>query len=195
VRANESDQPTQARSREPIISANIRVRQPAFFQIGAYSIVDDFCYFSTKVRVGCCSHIANGCSVAGGADWQFELGNFSSLSAGVKVWCASDDFVNDLVALIPPGLPPVKEHLINGDVVVGDYTAVGSNSVIMPSNHIPEGTVVGALSFVPPAFDFLPWSVYAGTPVRYIRPRNREAVLAQAQKLTVALGLDVGRAR
>jgi acetyltransferase-like isoleucine patch superfamily enzyme len=123
------------------------------------------------------------------------LGSFSSLSAGVKIWCASDDFVNDLVALIPPGVPLVKEHLISGDVIIEPFTAVGSNSVIMPDNHIPEGTVIGALSFVPPAFDFLPWSVYSGIPIRFTRPRNKEAVLAQAQKLGAALGLNLTRSK
>jgi len=76
-------------------------------------------------------------------DGSVRAGELEQPFGGVEVWCASDDFVNDLVALIPPGLPPIKEHLISGDVLVGDYTAVGSNSLIMPGNHIPEGTVLG----------------------------------------------------
>ena len=170
-----------------IISKQIRVRHPEHFVVGEHSIVDDFCYFSTRVRVGRCSHIASGCSVAGGGARQFELGDFSSLSSGVKVWCTSDDFVNDLVTIIPPGIPDVKQHLISGDVIIERYTAVGSNTVIMPANRIPEGTVIGALSFVPPGFAFEPWSVYAGTPIRLFRVRNKDAVLAQAERLEQAL--------
>ena len=171
----------------PIISKQIRVRIPEHFIVGEDSIVDDFCYFSTKVRIGRCSHIASGCSVAGGGTRQFELGDFSSLSSGVKVWCTSDDFVNDLVTIIPPDMPDVKQHLLSGDVIIERYTAVGSNSVIMPANRIPEGTVIGALSFVPTEFAFEPWSVYAGTPIRKVRARNKDAVLAQASKLQRAL--------
>lgn len=170
-----------------IISKQIRVRHPEYFVVGENSIVDDFCYFSTKVRVGRCSHIANGCSIAGGGARQFELGDFSSLSSGVKVWCTSDDFVNDLVTIIPPGIEDVKEHLITGDVTIGDYTAVGSNTVIMPANRIPTGTAIGALSFVPPGFEFEPWSVYAGVPIKFVRQRNKQAVLAQVAKLERAL--------
>jgi acetyltransferase-like isoleucine patch superfamily enzyme len=172
---------------KPIISQNIRVRHPQHFEIGPYSIVDDFSYFSTKVRVGACSHIATGCSVAGGGARLFQLGDFSSVSAGVRIWCSSEDFVNDLVALLPPGVSDVLENSHVGDVTIGRYTAVGCNSVIMPKNEVPEGTVIGALSFVPPGFSFEPWAVYAGTPVRFLRPRNRDQVLRQAERLHQAL--------
>jgi acetyltransferase-like isoleucine patch superfamily enzyme len=172
---------------KPIISTNIRLRYSEFFVVGDDSIVDDFCYFSTKVKIGRCSHIANGCSIAGGVERLFELGDYSSLSAGVRIWCGSDDFVNDIVTIMPAGIEPVKTHFIAGDVTMGHYTAIGSNSVVMPSNHIPEGTVIGALSFVPPEFDFKPWSVYAGIPIRFICPRNQDNVMAQVERLDAFL--------
>ncbi|MBZ5636446.1 MAG: hypothetical protein LAO55_25260 [Acidobacteriia bacterium] len=172
---------------KPIISPNTRIRHLEHFVAGEDSIVDDYCYFSTKVRIGRCTHIASGCSVAGGADMQFEIGHFCSLSSGVKVWCTSDDFVNDLVTIIPDGIGQVKTHLIRGNVSLDDYTAVGSNSVLMPDNHVPEGTVIGALSFVPVSFEFRPWSVYAGIPIRLIRPRNRESVMEQVRQLEASL--------
>jgi acetyltransferase-like isoleucine patch superfamily enzyme len=168
---------------QAIVSPNSRIRHPEEFVVGEDSIVDDYCYFSTKVRIGRSTHIASGCSIAGGRDWQCTIGDFSSLSSGVKVWCTSDDFVNDVVTLIPQGLSQVKTHLLTGDVTLENYTAVGANSVIMPRNTIPEGTVVGALSFVPPAFEFQPWGVYAGAPIRFIRPRNRESVMNQVRSL------------
>lgn len=168
---------------KPIISPNVRVRHPQHFEIGEYSIVDDFSYFSTKVRVGVCSHIASGCSVAGGGALQFTLGDFSSLSSGVKIWCTSDDYVNDVVAILPNGIGPVKTHLIQGDVSFGNYTAVGANAVVMPDNTVPEGTVIGALSYVPPSFAFEPWSVYAGVPIRRLRSRNEDEVREQVAKL------------
>ena len=170
-----------------LIASAIRVRHPETFEIGEDSIVDDFSYFSTKVRVGRCSHIASGCTIAGGGDRQFVLGDFSSVSAGVRIWCASDDFVRDIVTVIPTGVPDPKQHQIAGDVIFGDYTAVGANSVVMPGNEIPEGTVIGALSFVPARFAFDEWSVYAGIPIRLVGRRDRDAVLAQARRLRSAL--------
>ena len=170
-----------------IISKSIRVRHPEHFEVGEDSIVDDFCYFSTKVRIGRCSHIASNCTVAGGIARTFALGDFSSLSAGVRVWCASDDFARDLVTVIPADVPDPKQQAISGDVILGNYTAVGANSVIMPDNTIPEGSVIGALSFVPARSALEPWTVYAGIPVRAIGPRDRHAVLAQARSLAAAL--------
>ena len=168
---------------KPIISPHVRIRHPGHFEVGEHSIVDDFCYFSTRVRIGLCSHIASGCSVAGGAAFQFTLGDFCSLSSGVKIWCTSDDFVNDLVTIVPEGAGRIKQHLIEGDVTFANCTAVGSNSVVMPRNHVPEGTIIGALSFVPAGFVFEPWSVYAGVPIRRLGARNRETVSAQAELL------------
>jgi acetyltransferase-like isoleucine patch superfamily enzyme len=176
----------------PILSANIRVRVPDHFAVAEGAIVDDYCYFSTRVEIGRWSHVAAGCHVAGGPARTFRLGDFSSLSAGVKIWCTSDDFVNDVVMILPPGLDDVKEHLVEGDVTLGRCTAVGSNSVVMPDNVVPEGTVIGALSFVPPRFAFEPWSVYAGTPVRRVRARNRDAVLAQVAKIEAHLARHGG---
>jgi acetyltransferase-like isoleucine patch superfamily enzyme len=171
----------------PIVSTNCRIRHPDAFVIGDDSIVDDYCYFSTRVRIGRCTHIASGSSIAGGATMQFEIGDFCSLSSGVKIWCSSDDFVNDIVTLMPPDFDDVKTHFIRGDVTFDNYTAAGANSVVMPGNHLPEGTVIGALSFVPTRFEFRPWSVYAGTPIRFLRQRNRENVLNQVGQLEARL--------
>ena len=172
---------------KPIVSPHVRIRHPQHFEIGEYSIVDDFSYFSTRVRIGRCSHVASGCSVAGGADRQFVLGDFCSLSSGVRIWCTSDDFTNDLVTIVPPGMFDIKQHVISGDVTFDDCTAAGANTVVMPDNHVPEGTVIGALSFVPPRFAFEPWSVYAGIPIHRVGARNRTAVEDQARKLRAQL--------
>jgi len=169
------------------VSPTARIRHPQHFVIAPYSIVDDFCYISTKVRIGFCSHVSSGCSIAGGPDFQFTLGDFSSLSSGVKIWCNSNDFANDLVCIIPDEAGDVGVTPIVGDVSLANYTGVGSNSVVMPGNQVPEGTVIGALSFVPAGFAFEAWSVYAGTPVRRIGARNRDAVLAQADRLRTRL--------
>ena len=169
-----------------IVSPNTRIRHPQHFEIGDFSIVDDYCYISTRVRIGICSHVASGCSIAGGPKHQFTLGDFSSLSSGVKVWCVSDDYVNDIVCILPPDVD-VKTKLIEGDVTFGHYTAVGANAVVMPRNDVPEGTVIGALSFVPAGFAFEPWAVYAGTPIRKIGERNRTAVTAQADVLRASI--------
>lgn len=172
------DRPVKA-----IVSPNCRIRHPEHFDVGSFSIVDDFCYISARVRIGMCSHVASGCSIAGGSSYQFTLGDFCSLSSGVKIWCVSNDFVNDLVCIVPAPGGDIGAHPIEGDVTMGHYTAVGANAVVMPDNNVPEGTVIGALSLVPVRFPFEPWSVYAGVPVRRVGPRNQASVLRQAEVL------------
>jgi len=124
-----------------------------------------------------------------------HAGDFCSLSSGVKIWCVSSDFVNDIVCILPPDIADIGVRPIEGDVVMKDYTAVGANSVIMPRNLVPEGTVIGALSFVPPSFVFEPWSVYAGMPIRQVGKRNRAAVTRQAAQLRQHMADRVRQAR
>jgi carbonic anhydrase/acetyltransferase-like protein (isoleucine patch superfamily) len=158
----------------PIVSPNVRIRVTDHFEIGENSIVDDYCYFSTRVQIGNWTHIATGCSIAGGRDRSFSIGDFSSLSAGVRVWCTSNDFVRDAIMI-------GAAEGISGDVSLADYTGVGANAVVMPRNVIPEGVAIGALSFVPPEFPFEPWMVYAGIPVRPLKRRDRANVLRQVE--------------
>ena len=167
---------------KPIISKNIRVRYPKHFSIGDYSIIDDFCYFSAKIVIGKSSHIANGCSIAGGKNHKFTLGDFCSISSGVKIWVESHDFVNDLITLKPDNIN-IGDKPLQGDITIGNYFGIGSNSVIMPDNNIPEGVSIGSLSFVPVKFNFKTWSVYTGITIKLIKSRNKENVLKQLKKL------------
>lgn len=168
---------------KPIISKNIRVRNEKSFEVGDNSVIDDYCYFSAKIRIGQHCHLANGCSIAGGQDYQFTLGDCSSISSGVKIWCQSNEYINDLVVLNIENTD-IGDQPIQGDVTIGKMCGVGSNSVIMPNNNIPDGTVIGALSYVPPNFKFKSWSVYAGIPIKFIKKRNKENVMKQYNKIT-----------
>ena len=163
---------------KPIVSKSCRIRYPEIFKIGDYSIVDDFCYFSTRVIIGRYSHIATCSSVGGGRDYTFTLGNYCSVSSGARIWCQSNDFVNDLIVIKPKGVH-FDDHPIAGNVTIENMCGVGANSVIMPNNRLPEGVAIGAVSFVPSHFKFKPWSVYAGIPIRFIKPRNKKNVLEQ----------------
>lgn len=180
-------------SREPIISPNIRLRCPEAFEVGEGSIVDDFCYISARVRIGRYSHVASGCSIAGGKARLFTLGDYCSLSAGVRIWCGSDDFTRDIVTIIPEEFPPIKENFFSGDVTFENLTAAGSNSVIMPGVLVREGAVIGAMSFVASHFELEPWMVYAGVPARPIKARDRDSVLRQRDALERCLAEEALR--
>lgn len=162
---------------EAKVSEAVRIRYPRYFEIGDNSIVDDFCYFSAKVVVGRHCHVANNVSVAGGSDFTFYMGDYSSISSGARIWVSSNDYTHGLVCLEAPG------PSLSGDVVLEDMTGVGSNSVIMPDVRIPIGTVVGAMSFVPAGCILEEWSVYAGIPVKKISSRDRGEVLRQLKQV------------
>jgi acetyltransferase-like isoleucine patch superfamily enzyme len=170
----------------PIVSPNSRIRYPEQFVIGEGSIVDDFCYLSTQVTVGRYCHIASGCSISGGPDRAFTLGDYSGLASGARIYCASDDFIHGLVTIVPAAAAALKAG-VSGDVSFGRYTGVGANCVVMPDNQVPEGTVIGALSFVPSRFRFEPWTVYVGDPIRRFSARDRDGVLGQVAAIERAL--------
>ena len=141
--------------------------------------ISDFCRISSACQIGSDCEIACGAYISGGdSKYLFKMGSCSRLAAGVKVWLSSNDYVNELVT---HSVPHVKE--IEGNVTLEKYTGIGTNSVIMPNNHIPEGVSIGALSFVPPNYKFEPWTVYAGSPIRPIKKRNKENVLKTLKKL------------
>jgi galactoside O-acetyltransferase len=158
------------------ISKNIRIRNKNFFKVGKHSIIDDFSYFSTKIFIGEYSHISSGCSIAGGSDYTFKLGNFCSISSGVKIWCESNDYFRDLPIVIK-NLDKIKNFPIKGNVTIKNFCLIGSNSVIMPNNILPDGVAVGALSFIPANYKFKSWSVYAGSPIKFIKKRNKKEIL------------------
>lgn len=167
-----------------IISKNIRIRYPKYFDVGEHSIVDDFCYISTKFSIGDCFHVASGCSIIGGKGATFIAGSFGCLASGVRVLCKSDDFVNDISTILPPDCEDIKTPL-GLNIILDDFVTVGANSVIMPQNKIPIGVAIGALSFVPWGFDFKPWTVYAGIGKKF-RPiclRNEKQIRNQYEEI------------
>lgn len=172
---------------KPIVAATVRIRYPDVFEVGEDSIIDDFCYFSTSVKIGRSSHFAPSVSVAGGRARLFSIGDMGGVAAGARIYCTSDDLARDLAGPLPPGIDGIKEHLITGDVTIGDYCVVGANAVVMPKNVIPEGAIIAALGFVPPEAKLEPWGIYGGIPIRFLRWRDREAVLRQAAALRQAL--------
>lgn len=165
---------------KPIIAGNIRLRYPELFTIGEGSIIDDFCYISVGLSVGRFSHIAPGCSFIGGRNRYVRIGDFCGIVTGNRLICNTDDFVNDLITIIPEDVPLVKKS-IKGDIVFANYSAIGANSVVMPNNHILEGVAIGALSYVPSNYPFEPWMIYFGTPIKPRKKRNRVSVLEQAE--------------
>ncbi|MFI3241525.1 MAG: hypothetical protein R3Y43_03050 [Alphaproteobacteria bacterium] len=155
------------------------LKKPDELEVGDNVRIADFCRISCACKLGDDVEIAAGAFISGGfGKYKFEMGDCSSVASGATIWLSANDYVNELVA---HSIPEVKE--IEGNVVFERFTGVGANSVVMPDNHIPEGTVIGALSYVPPRYTFEPWTVYSGNPIKPIKKRNKENVMKTLEKI------------
>jgi glycosyltransferase involved in cell wall biosynthesis len=64
--------------------------------------------------------------------------------------------------------------LMTAPIVIGAYAFVAARAFVLPGVTIGEGAVLGAMSLA--AADLSPWTIYAGTPAKPIRPRNKPAL-------------------
>lgn len=166
-----------------VLGEYVIIKNPEMVETGDNVRISDFCRISSSCEIGSHCEIATGTYISGGSGkYKFKMGSYSSLAAGVRIWLSSNDYVNELVT---HSVPDVKE--IEGNVTLGKYTGIGTNSVIMPNNQIPEGVSIGALSFVPENYKFEPWTVYAGRPIKPIKKRNKENVLGTLKRLGLEL--------
>jgi serine acetyltransferase len=60
---------------------------------------------------------------------------------------------------------------VRGKITIGRFSQVGAGSIIMPGVTLGEGVAVGAMALVKKDLDA--WGIYAGNPVRLIKPRER----------------------
>ena len=165
-----------------IVSMDCRYRRPELFRVGAHSVVDDWGYFSTQVQIGRGCHIGAGVNISGGPTRKFTLGDFSAVTYHSDIVCASPDYVRQLVTISGWGDPQE-----GGDVTFEAFTGAATKTTIFWNNTIPEGTVILAGAIVRPNYPFEPWGVYGIDPmrphsIRRIMPRDRDAVLRQAEK-------------
>jgi galactoside O-acetyltransferase len=129
-----------------------------------------------RVKIGSWVHIASGCAL--GARAGIEIGDFSSLSQGVRLFSAIDDYSGR--AMTSATLPPEVQRIHAAPVTLGKYVALGSGTLVLPGVEIGEGAAVGALSLVNQALK--PWTIYGGNPARETAPRLRD-LLALEQLL------------
>lgn len=127
-----------------------------------------------RIKIGSFVHVATGCLLGGRAG--IEIGDFSSLSQGVRLFSAIDDFSGRKLsnAVVPADLAGVHSQPIS----IGQYVPVGSGSMVLPGVEIGEGAAIGAMSLV--VQSLREWTIYSGNPAQAVGPRSRDLVsLAQ----------------
>jgi galactoside O-acetyltransferase len=128
------------------------------------------------VRLGSHVHIGSHCLL--GARGGIDIGDYTSLSHGVRILTAIDDFSGR--AMTNSTLPAKVLNVREAPVTIGRFVPVGTGSVLLPGAAIGEGAAVGALSLV--TGPLAEWRIHAGNPVRDVGPRSRD-LLALAASL------------
>jgi galactoside O-acetyltransferase len=120
-----------------------------------------------RIKIGSYVHIATGCMVGGRAG--FEIGDFSSLSQGVRIFTAIDDYSGQRLsnATVPEDLAGVQ----SAPVRIGRFVPIGSGSIVLPGVEIGEGAAVGAMSLVTQSL--AEWTIYSGSPAKAAGKRSR----------------------
>ena len=141
--------------------------------IGDSVIIDDFVFIMGGMRtaIGSFVHIASFTSITGGGEFIME--DFAGLSGGIRVYTGNEDYLGG--SLTNPAVPHPYRIPIRSFVHIKKHAIIGANTVILPGVTIGEGVAIGAKSLV--TTDCTPWTIYAGSPARELRPRPREKIL------------------
>ena len=137
-------------------------------EIGSDVIVDDLVMIVAKdaTIIGNFVHIGAFSSIMGGG--QLAMGDFSGLSAGVRLWTGNDDYSGG--ALTNPTVPEEFRNAVRSFINIGRHAILGTNAVVLPGVTIGEGAVVGANSLV--TRDLEPWTINVGSPTRVVKMRR-----------------------
>lgn len=168
------------------VGENVRIHPTAILvdlehiELGSHVRIDAYTVISVAggaFVTGDYVHISSPCMIAAGHG--VNLCDFSGLSAGVKIFSASDDYSGE--NLTNPTIPKYLLKIKSGKVILNRYAIVGAGSVILPKCDIGEGCAVGALSIVTRSLP--PWGIYAGIPARRIRDRSRHLLNSESRLL------------
>lgn len=160
-----------------------KIISPELISIGDSVIIDDFVFIMAGkgTQIGSFVHIASFDSITGGGELVME--DFVVLSSGVRIFTGTDDFSGN--SLAGPAVPYPFRKPIRSFVHLRKHTLIGANSVILPGVTIGEGVSIGANSLV--LRDCEPWTIYAGSPAKPIKARNRDKMLELESELIKTL--------
>lgn len=150
-----------------------KIVSPEVISIGDSVIIDDFVFIvgGKKTIVGSFVHIASFASITGGGEFIIE--DFAGVSSGTRIFTGDEDYVGG--SLTGPTVPYPYRVPIRSFVHIKKHAILGANTVVLPGVSIGEGAAIGANSLIKE--DCEPWTIYAGSPARPLRPRLREPIL------------------
>jgi acetyltransferase-like isoleucine patch superfamily enzyme len=165
------------------IGANVEIRRPGLLRVGSHVAIDAGFFCTVDATLGDYIHIGPYVTVIGGQESRLRLSHFTTMGAGSRLVCGSDEFLGE--GLVGSCIPAkYRDHVVHSVVSLQMYASLGTNVVVHPGVTIAEGSVVGSCSLV--THDTEPWTVYYGIPARPVRERPREKMIAAARALGYA---------
>jgi galactoside O-acetyltransferase len=109
---------------------------------------------------------------------KISLADYCNISSRVAIYSSSDDYSGE--TMTNPMVPEQYKAVQHAPVTLEKHVIVGCGSVILPGVTMLEGAAAGALSLV--NRDCESFSIYAGQPARFIKPRQT-GLIAFSHKL------------
>jgi dTDP-4-amino-4,6-dideoxy-D-glucose acyltransferase len=162
------------------ISKTAEIRRPNLVSVGNNVAIDSGFYLTTAAQIGNYVHIGPYVSCIGGAEASITIGNFVGVAAGARFICLGDEQLGS--GLVGPVVPEkYRDKKVGGEIVLSQFSSIGTNAIVFPGVFISEGSVVGAGSVV--TKDTRPWTVYVGNPARPVRAREKDTMLKFAHEI------------
>ena len=171
--------------KDVFISDKVEIRRPHLVEVGNNVAIDTGFYCTTQAIIGDYVHIAPYVTIIGGAVGEFKMGHFTTISAGSRIICTSDNHLGDgLVGPMPPEKYQDSRHC--EPVIMEDFSSVTTNCVVFPGVTMKQGSVLGINSYI--KSDAEAWSIYLGNPAKKKKDRPSEKMIAAARELGYDLG-------
>jgi acetyltransferase-like isoleucine patch superfamily enzyme len=157
------------------VGANVKVFQwalvlkPEVIEIGDGTRIDDYTRLEGGIglRIGRFVHIASFASILGGG--RAEMGDCSGLAQGARVITGAGHPCEEWFPMrMVEGDPYFRAR---GRCVLGAYSFVAANGVVLPNVNLGEGAVVAAGAVA--TRDVPPWTIVAGVPAKVVGKRKR----------------------
>lgn len=105
----------------------------------------------------------------------FKLGNHSAITKNHHIDCTSPITIGEFVTiagyqsqLLTHSIDIYENRQDSHEIIIGDFTFIGTNCVILGGSILPAYSVLGAKSLLNKAYD-QQWKLYAGIPSKAIQ--------------------------
>ena len=163
-----------------IIDKFVNFKRPELVKIGNHVAIDWGFYCTTSLEIGDYIHISPFVTCIGGKNGKLIAKGFNNIMAGARIICSSDRFDGSGLfgALIPDKL---KGKQIVGDVVMEEFSNIGTNSIVLPNSILRKGVLLCAGSLL--IGDTEEWGVYKGNPAVLVKKIDSKKIIENAKKI------------